>query len=186
MNRKLRNKLPIAQRSLVGTKIKRNVVHSKLINKQNVFKSYYDKKAKEQSLLKVNQNVTIRKGDSWVPAIIVKICKEPRSYLIRNDKGQMLRRNSNHIRRSSIKPIVSPNNVLSDDDDDENTLDDDCESVLDNGKSNTDEGDSSRCEEESEDNAGNSHISVNDANGATRPKRSTRMPGRFNDFFYLL
>lgn len=64
MNRKLRNKLPMAQRSLISTKINGNFVHSKLVDKQNVFKSYYDKKTKEQSLFKVNQNVTIRKGNS--------------------------------------------------------------------------------------------------------------------------
>ncbi|XP_011688911.1 PREDICTED: uncharacterized protein LOC105450661 [Wasmannia auropunctata] len=89
MNRKLRTKLPMSQRLLNDRSVKRKQAHAKLINKQDRFKADYDRKAKKQTMFKVNQNVTFKKGDIWEAAKIVGICKEPRSYLIKDNGGRV-------------------------------------------------------------------------------------------------
>lgn len=53
-------------------------------------------------MFSVNQNVTFKKGGTWEPAKIIRICKNPGSYL-RDNKGQVLRRNISQVRQFCIK-----------------------------------------------------------------------------------
>jgi len=54
-------------------------------------------------MFSINQNIIFRKGNVWESVKIVRICKESRLYLLRDNKGQIFWRNSSQIRQSNIK-----------------------------------------------------------------------------------
>ncbi|XP_043257580.1 uncharacterized protein LOC122400277 [Colletes gigas] len=95
--RKLRTKLPMVKK-LLKPKI-RTVIHA-LRDKQRVKKMYYDRGAKERKEFKIGDTVVVRNKTEWEPAVITEICKKPRSYFLRNKRGNTIRRNSYHIKKS--------------------------------------------------------------------------------------
>lgn len=64
---------------------------------------------------KTGDSVVSRKRNIWVPGIIVnKLKNYPRSYIVRKQNGQELRRNSYHLRKSIFQGY---NHRYSDNDD---------------------------------------------------------------------
>ncbi|GBN74771.1 hypothetical protein AVEN_209677-1 [Araneus ventricosus] len=101
LSRKLRTKLPITQTELQA------VVHKHfregLIKKQARTKLYYDKQAHVRPEFISGEKVMVRVGTKWEPAVIVKRHSTPRSYLVKNKNGRIVRRNKCHIRKTNIQ-----------------------------------------------------------------------------------
>ncbi|KAJ3642244.1 hypothetical protein Zmor_025046 [Zophobas morio] len=119
-NRNIKTKLPVPQRTLEFNTVDPNNVIKKLHTKQQQTKYYYDRTTKAKPNFVNNQNVTLQKGGKWESAKIVNKCNEPRSYIVKDRKGQLLRRNSIHLRDSlnEYVPIIN-----CDDNDDDKFID---------------------------------------------------------------
>ncbi|GBL73729.1 Uncharacterized protein K02A2.6 [Araneus ventricosus] len=99
-NRRLKTKLPISNKLLNAELF--NNIREKLIMKQNIQKFYYDKTAHPLSEFNQKENVRILnfKNKTWEPAEIVSKHKlHPRSYLVKDQFGKILRHNRKHIRK---------------------------------------------------------------------------------------
>ncbi|GBO24450.1 Uncharacterized protein K02A2.6 [Araneus ventricosus] len=101
LSRKLRTKLPITQTEL------QPVVHKHfregLIKKRARTKLYHDKQAHVRPEFISGEKVMVRVGTQWEPAVIVKKHSTPRSYLVKNKNGRIVRRNKCHIRKTNIQ-----------------------------------------------------------------------------------
>ncbi|KAG8177315.1 hypothetical protein JTE90_008407 [Oedothorax gibbosus] len=81
-----------------------NNIREKLVVRQEVQKAYYDRTAHPLSELKPKENVRILnfKDKTWGPAQVVsKDQNFPRSYIVKDEAGKILRRNRKHIRKSN-------------------------------------------------------------------------------------
>ena len=105
MSRIVKTKLPVSE-TVLEEKSSHDYsqVHNKLINKQYLAKQYYDRAAREKPQFDEGQNITMKVGKNWEPAKVIKPCKEPRSYLVKHENGQVYRRNSSQLRQSSNAP----------------------------------------------------------------------------------
>ncbi|GFX37360.1 integrase catalytic domain-containing protein [Trichonephila clavipes] len=101
-NRRLKTKLPISNK-LLNAELFDNI-REKLIKRQSVQKIDYDKTAHPLPEIEPEDNVrTLNfKNKTWEPAKIVSKHKlHPRSYFVKNQSVNILRRNRKHIRKSS-------------------------------------------------------------------------------------
>lgn len=105
MSRLLRTKLPVSNLKL--TPRVQNGTLEKLRKNQEKYKNYHDRTAKSKiQSFKPNQNVVMRKENNWVPGKIVRHANEPRSYYVKNESGNILRRNAIHLRPSQNEPEI--------------------------------------------------------------------------------
>ncbi|GBN63714.1 hypothetical protein AVEN_68334-1 [Araneus ventricosus] len=94
MSRCLRSRLPATNSVLQPSVIK---FRTDLKLKRNKSKHYYDKQAHGRPQFNEGESVLFWVNNHWEPAEIIKKYKTPRSYLIRTEKGRILRRNSFHL-----------------------------------------------------------------------------------------
>ena len=105
MNRRLRGSLPFTAKSLEpsvpeGAK-------SQLQNRQKKQKNQYDKHTKSLPTLKSDDVVRHQTSTSWEPATIVQRHSTPRSYDLITARGNIIRRNRRHLKRTrEIRPEV--------------------------------------------------------------------------------
>ena len=83
-------------------------VYDNLKKRQEEMKENHDKNAGPNlPPLQIGQRVRCRdKDNSWIPAQVTKVCKEPHSYEIETPNGSTLRRNRSHLR--NVPPITTP------------------------------------------------------------------------------
>jgi hypothetical protein len=105
MSRKLRTRLPLVSSQL---KPKTHFIKSDLKKRQASQKKYYDRTAKQRPAFKPGDNVIIQNKRCWEPGLIMNKENTPRSYTILNSKGNEIRRNSVHIKKSLNEPIIVP------------------------------------------------------------------------------
>lgn len=85
-----------------------NRVKALLKGAQAKTKQYYDQQAKTRSEFDAGENVFVQQQDGkWEPAQIVSPTAHPRSYIVRNQRGNLLRRNKTHLRSSKGFPFRS-------------------------------------------------------------------------------
>ncbi|KAK3928666.1 hypothetical protein KUF71_016890 [Frankliniella fusca] len=108
-SRKLRS-LPVSANAL-KPRVQKDV-RAKLQAQQERTMGWYNKSAKRKDFtLKPGEKIAIKcnKKETWQPATVVKKCdEEPRSYLVRNNKGHIIRRTLQHITKS-VTPIEEEN-----------------------------------------------------------------------------
>ncbi|GBL82297.1 Uncharacterized protein K02A2.6 [Araneus ventricosus] len=92
----LRTRLPATNSVLQSRVIKKFRADLKL--KRDKSKHYYDKQAHGRPEFNEGESVLFWVNNHWEPAEIIKKYKTPRSYLIRTEKGRILRRNSFHLK----------------------------------------------------------------------------------------
>ncbi|GBM17921.1 hypothetical protein AVEN_111075-1 [Araneus ventricosus] len=97
MSRCLRTRLPATNSVLQPRVIKKFRTDLKL--KRDKSKHYYDKQAHGRPEFNEGESVLFWVNNHWEPAEIIKKYKTPRSYLIRTEKGRILRRNSFHLKQ---------------------------------------------------------------------------------------
>lgn len=111
--RLLRTKHPVLK-SLLVPKVSNNKVLAKMEDVKRRQKLYYDRNAHRKELdLEVGKYVMYRKGDKWERAIVEARSDTPRSYFLRNENNELVRRNTEQIRKS-----VNPPQPKSDDTED--------------------------------------------------------------------
>lgn len=109
MSRLLRTKLPTAD---INLRPRVQDIKNKQIKIQEGYKAWYDKKAnrKEIELIK-GQTVMVKKKYGWAPGIVVKKAETPRSYIIKQENGRIIRRNLYHLRPSKNKFVQKSCNM---------------------------------------------------------------------------
>lgn len=98
--RKIRGTLPIVTRNQLPA---RDDIRERFHDRQDKQKFYHDRMANDLSPLYRGQKVVTQNhvDQRWYPATVMRKCDEPRSYIIQNDKGNLIRRNRIMIRPSS-------------------------------------------------------------------------------------
>lgn len=167
MSRLLRTKLPVAE---INLKPKVQDIRDRQIKTQAGYKAWYDKRAnrKEIELIK-GQAVMIKRKWGWVPGVVVKKADTPRSYLIKQENGRIIRRNLYHLRPSRNKVVKKSYNTTYWDDLINNVAEGTCESQ------NTENGESQEVGEQ----VNQSENSVNQQI-QTRSGRCVRPPKRYS------
>lgn len=153
MSRLLRTKLP-AHHLKLKPKLQENV-EDKLKSNQYQYKSYHDNRAKRHvTKFEPNQNVVIRRDKVWEPGKILNTANTPRSYIVQDHKGEVLRRNSLHLRPSNNEPLCVNRNAIE------------------------------HASQESSDNASDPDVSLNTSLPpiTTRSGRTVKKPSKYNDY----
>src|SRR5436190_11438122 len=91
LSRRMRTRLPISKNLLVP-EINGNV-KDRLESIQKKSKTNYDYRSKYRKPFERNENVVIRDGKVWKPAVIIDKHVMPRSYIVKKDNGNVVRRN---------------------------------------------------------------------------------------------
>lgn len=102
LSRNLKTKLPISEQ-LLQPEIIMNMA-PKFKSEQTKQKHYFDKTTKELKELSDNQNVLIKKENTWYPGKVVTKHGAPRSYFVRDEEGKLFRRNRKYLRPSMNSP----------------------------------------------------------------------------------
>lgn len=104
LGRLIRTKIPVENSKLKPITAKaRSDVKYKLKKNQTKSKEYYDQRSRPEENFKPNQKVLLFENGIWVPGIIVKKLKFPRSYLVKFQSGKVLRRNSKQIKKTKVE-----------------------------------------------------------------------------------
>lgn len=94
-------------------------VKSLLSSAQAKMKQQYDQHTKSRPELAAGDKVYIQQHNrEWKPGHIVRTTAQPRSYIVRNERGNLLRRNKTHLRLSHNFPF-KPRNIDRNESDDE-------------------------------------------------------------------
>lgn len=98
MSRVLRTKLPSMSKTLKPRLSKSDNLEKSKIKKENI-ENNYNRNSKNIRPINVGGQIYFKKNplSVWLPGTIVEICKEPRSYLIKDGEGVTYRRNRQHI-----------------------------------------------------------------------------------------
>jgi hypothetical protein len=107
MGRMLNTKIPTSKEQLAPRLPDHEMVKGRLNQNQLIQKKYYDQGTKEQPPLQVGEGVRV-KLQTWQPAVVTQRL-EPRSYVVKTEKGSVLRRNSEVIKSSRE---VNPQEIL--------------------------------------------------------------------------
>ncbi|KAB0804231.1 hypothetical protein PPYR_01201, partial [Photinus pyralis] len=172
-SRRLRTKIP-THTKLLTPKVQENV-SVELENRQNKYKHYYDRTAQPRKEFNKGDSVTICKNRVWEPATIIKKHDAPRSYLVRDSEGSILRRNSSVLPASQndysdIGKTVPQNEI------DENLVEKEIVSKVVEDKSIV-------TKNGHEHNNVSSSISDSETKVTTRSGRNVKLPDRFKDSY---
>lgn len=98
-SRELRTKLPIFKDDLLPKTVD---VYDKMMIRQRSQKEWYDQQAKKSaSSFAVGDKVLLREKDVWIRATVVRILDQPRSYLVKTERGNEYRRNVTFLKKWS-------------------------------------------------------------------------------------
>lgn len=112
--RAIKAKLPIADSLLCRNNVSENSVQEKLQDRKERQKYYYDRNAKELSLLKASDRVIFKKtGKEWNYGTIVENIND-RSYIIRDSFDNFFRRNRRFISKTSNTNFNASEMILDD------------------------------------------------------------------------
>lgn len=128
LQRTVKTRIPISNQALKPIILNPSEIQSKLKDKQEKQKYYYDKNAKDMDKLEKGENILIQKGNIWERGKVEDIVNE-RSYIVKDSHGNILRRNRRFLDKTNL-PYVNnselydinfrlsddlyPNNVLND------------------------------------------------------------------------
>ena len=133
MGRRTRTQLPVNEK-LLNPQYDGVKVQNALKEKQHTQKYYYDRGAKPLQQLNPDDQIRVRNENKWEPATVESKAKTPRSYVIRTERGQKLRRNRRHLMKTTenrsdepeifydCQQEVSNNNNSSSDEQSSNTV----------------------------------------------------------------
>ena len=104
MSRTARTKIP-ATKELLQPCVPTDV-RQQLESRQRQQALYYNKGAKPLQPLKANENVRLRQGSTWVPAVVSESANTPRSYIVTTTNGQDYRRNRRDLLQTGEPPHI--------------------------------------------------------------------------------
>lgn len=108
----MKSKLPS-----IASLLKPQVVHnacSKLKERKDKQKIYYDRNVKLLPEIKPHQTERIRMGKTWEPATVTAQHTTPRSYIVSTPDGTAYRRNHRHLLPTNEPPVVNTGPSLDD------------------------------------------------------------------------
>ena len=102
MSRRCRSKLPIKSELLIPKVIEG--VQLKLHENNANTAAYYNRNTHRRGNLGLGDRIVVKRGKTWEPAKITKHADTPRSFIIQTDNESELRRNTIHLRKSTVSP----------------------------------------------------------------------------------
>lgn len=102
-SRKLRAKMPVSCKSL-QPKVQKNV-HARLVKQQQRTERWYNKGIRKDFELRPGDKVVVNCGrnkETWEPGVVIQKLEQPRSYLIQNSNGNLVRRTLQHLEKSVL------------------------------------------------------------------------------------
>ncbi|XP_031353678.1 uncharacterized protein K02A2.6-like [Photinus pyralis] len=96
----LRTKLPSANHMSIPNPVNFEEEKKKLEGQREIYRNYYDRHAMKRREFQEKDNVVVQHGKTWEPAVITRKLETPRSYIVQQNNGRYVRRNSSHIRPS--------------------------------------------------------------------------------------
>ena len=93
-SRRLKSKLPTAA-ELLQPRMELDA-REKLLAAQEKQKFYYDRHAKPLKGLELEERVRVKENGSWTPLVVTDVWSTPRSYMVKTESGNTLRRNRRH------------------------------------------------------------------------------------------
>lgn len=116
LGRTLKTKIPVSVENLKQKLINHHDVESKLKQKQDKQKLFYDKTAKDLKRFQIGDTVLFQKGSSWEKGKVVDICND-RSYIICDQNRKEFHRNRRFLKETKLefafKPALNYNNYKS-------------------------------------------------------------------------
>lgn len=114
MSRMLRTRIPTINVKL-NPQIQAHVA-DEIKRKQLQQQVYYNSSSKVRPAFNPNDNVVIRSANKqWVPGRVIRTHTAPRSYIVQDERGSIVRRNSNHLRTSLNEPCIVSHDMLNED-----------------------------------------------------------------------
>lgn len=96
-NRRLKDNLPIVDSMLNPRLPNKKVLKNKFQHRRKKQRVYYNKNSKNLAEGKVADKVMFKNQNHWENGTIIEQLTEPRSYLIKDDFGNVYRRNRQHL-----------------------------------------------------------------------------------------
>ncbi|XP_029055276.2 uncharacterized protein K02A2.6-like, partial [Osmia bicornis bicornis] len=99
-SRRTRTKVPIHS-DLLKPKVE-SQAHQQIEKRQKIYKYYHDRNCKPRHSLNVGEDAVIfnKNNKKWESAKILQKHRSPRSYILQNQNGNVIRRNSVHLKKS--------------------------------------------------------------------------------------
>ena len=111
MSRNIRSTIPVTRDHLQAKLIDVAQCKEKRNCGQQNQKSLYDVGTKQLSELQEGEVVRVKEGKEWKPAVVVKKATQPRSYIIKQQNGEIVRRNRIQLLPSVIDSYFSNKNL---------------------------------------------------------------------------
>ena len=113
--RTLRSVLPCKQEKL---KIKartddESYIEQRQKNQENQAK-YYDQHSRPLKGLHIGEKVSMLDSKTWKPAVVIKRCEEPRSFIVKTENGKTFRRNCHHLHQIAHSIGIDETILISD------------------------------------------------------------------------
>jgi hypothetical protein len=105
--RKTRTPISFVEKQPVD--LKNEKITAQIERNRNRQKHYADQHSKRQPEFEPRENVLLQEGPKkWFSAEVIERHTAPRSYIVKSEDGQVYRRNSKHIRKSTAKVHKPP------------------------------------------------------------------------------
>ncbi|XP_026287254.2 uncharacterized protein K02A2.6-like [Frankliniella occidentalis] len=104
-SRQIKTNIPTSRKTL-EPKLVQKEAHKKMIENQQVRKTSHDKRVgRKPQIFKSGQSVNIRNRHetTWTPGTVIGQHQNPRSYLVKNSRGNIVRRNERHLSNAPSK-----------------------------------------------------------------------------------
>ena len=157
MGRRARTQLPVNEK-LLNPQYDGVKVQNALKEKQHTQKFYYDRGAKPLQQLNPDDQIRVRNENKWEPATVESKAKTPRSYVIRTERGQKLRRNRRHLMKTTENRSDEPEIFY------------DCQQEVSNNNNSSSDEQSSNT------------VPQDDSKKYTSSGREVKLPKRFEDY----
>ncbi len=97
MSRRLRSVIPTMKSLLQPKVINEDLASSKIMLQKTQQKLYYDRRSKELPKISQGEQVRIKQGKAWNPAVVTKQANTPRLFILQCPDGSTYRKNRKHI-----------------------------------------------------------------------------------------
>lgn len=114
MSRSLKTKIPSISKNFHPKVINRKEYKRKLNLNIQKYSKYHNKRTKKFEPVQEGDNVMFKRTPTscWFPGHIVSTCKEPRSFVLKDNNGSLYRRNQDHIRKTPENKTVEKQNTF--------------------------------------------------------------------------
>ncbi|XP_030755156.1 uncharacterized protein K02A2.6-like [Sitophilus oryzae] len=112
MGRNLKTKIPIDENKLLPNSYNNSNIKNEICRKRELDKKYYDLNCKVRNSFNEGQFVVIQNqnNNEWEAGQIVKpVPDSPRSYIVKDSRGAIVRRNSSHLKSSESGSVIDQN-----------------------------------------------------------------------------